>query len=320
MTTIVAGIPTNHVSDLFVRNTLLDQTESLQSQMLVTEQQLSSGQQYSVASQNPVAAMQIMSLQGMLAVNAQATTNVTTSQSYLSTTDSALSSVSKLLSQAQADATAVIGSTATDEERGAAAQQITQTIQQLMSTANEQFEGRYLFAGSNTSITPFTTSSGGAIQYNGNNESLTSFSDGNQLFDTNVTGAAAFRRSLHAGRRRGSQPDVDLQYAAERSPRRRRHRPQQHPDQRRQRPFERYRSQPREDHRRCRLPDSRQSAGRPAIASRSHRDGARHSTRPRSRPTELPGDQRRRQRHDGQRARHCRQQRHGQHPRERPEP
>ena len=37
MTSFVSGIPTNRVSDLFVQQTLLDQTEASQTQMLVTE-------------------------------------------------------------------------------------------------------------------------------------------------------------------------------------------------------------------------------------------------------------------------------------------
>ena len=133
-----------------------------------------------------------MSLQSLLDANKQMTTNVTTNQSYLSTTDAALSNMSNLLSQAQANALAVVGSNATAEQRSAAAQQIDQTIQELMNIGNQQFEGRYLFAGSNVNVTPFTTTASGAIQYNGNDQSLSSFSDSNQLFDTNVTGAEAF--------------------------------------------------------------------------------------------------------------------------------
>ena len=192
MSLSISGMPTNRISDLFVQQTLLDQTEASQSQMLTTENELSSGKQLSVASQDPVAAMRIMNLQSLLDANVQMTTNVTANQSYLSTTDSALSNVSNLLSQAQANALAVMGSSATDEQRSAAAQQIQQAIQELTNIGNQQFEGRYLFAGSNVNVAPFTTTASGAIQYNGNDQSLSSFSDSNQLFATNVTGDAAF--------------------------------------------------------------------------------------------------------------------------------
>ena len=61
-----------------------------------------------------------------------------------------------------------------------------------MNIGNQQFDGRYLFAGSNTTVAPFTTTASGDIQYNGNNKNLTSFSDVNLTFATNVTGAEAF--------------------------------------------------------------------------------------------------------------------------------
>ena len=192
MSLSISGMPTNRISDLFVQQTLLDQTEASQSQMLTTENELSSGKQLSVASQDPVAAMRIMNLQSLLDANVQMTTNVSTNQSYLSTTDSALSNMSNLLSQAQANALAVMGSSATAEQQDAAAQQIQQAIQELTNIGNQQFEGRYLFAGSNVNVAPFTTTASGAIQYNGNDQSLSSFSDSNQLFASNVSGDAAF--------------------------------------------------------------------------------------------------------------------------------
>jgi flagellar hook-associated protein 3 len=188
----VSGIPTSRVSDMYVQQRLLDQMQSDQTAMLNLETELSSGNQYTAASQNPIAAMQIMSFNSLLATNAQMTSNVTTDQSYLSTTDTALSNISNLLTQAQADATGVIGSTSTAEARGAAVQEITQTIDQLMNIGNQQYSNQYLFAGSDTAVTPFTATAGGDVQYNGNDQSLSSFSSVNQLFATNVSGAEAF--------------------------------------------------------------------------------------------------------------------------------
>ena len=57
MSLSISGMPTNRISDLFVQQTLLDQTEASQAQMLATENQLSTGKELSAASQDPVAAM-----------------------------------------------------------------------------------------------------------------------------------------------------------------------------------------------------------------------------------------------------------------------
>ena len=188
----ISGIPTNRVSDQYIQQTLLDQVDSAQSAMLSIENQLSSGKQMTAGSQNPVATMQIVNLNSQLAANSQMTTNVTANQAYLSTTDTALSNIASLLSQAQSQALSVVGSTATDQQRSAVAAELSQTVQELMNIGNQQFDGRYLFAGSDTAVAPFTTTSGGLIQYNGNNQNIDSFLDSNLTFPTNVTGAAAF--------------------------------------------------------------------------------------------------------------------------------
>ena len=62
----------------------------------------------------------------------------------------------------------MIGTTATDAQRTAAAEQINQIIQQLVNTGNQQFDGRYLFSGSETAVQPFNTLANGDVQYAGN--------------------------------------------------------------------------------------------------------------------------------------------------------
>ena len=188
MSLSISGIPTSNISDLYVQQRLLDELNASQNDMLNIENELSTGKAVSVASQDPIAAMRIMNLQSQLSVNQQMATNISANQAYMTTTDSAMSSMSNLLSQAQATALSVMGTDVTDQQRSAAAEQIQQDIQALMNLGNEQFNGRYLFGGSNTTVAPFTTLANGDIQYNGNNQELTSFSAANTQFDSNVTG------------------------------------------------------------------------------------------------------------------------------------
>ena len=85
----------------------------------------------------------------------------------------------------------VIGSTATDAQRSAAAQQVEQAIQQLLNTGNQQFRGRYLFSGSENAVEPFQ-SVGDVVEYAGNEQRLSSYQDLNLLFDTNLNGNEVF--------------------------------------------------------------------------------------------------------------------------------
>ena len=132
-----------------------------------------------------------MDLQRLFERKAQIKTNLQTNQSYLSATDSALSSVSDLLNEARGLAPSASGSTITDDQRATAAQQIDSILQQLVNTANEQFNGRYLFAGSKTGVQPFSLAAG-YVQYQGNDTTLQSYSDIDLLFPTNVSGSDVF--------------------------------------------------------------------------------------------------------------------------------
>ena len=78
-----------------------------------------------------------------------------------------------------------------------AAQVVSSAIQQLTDIGNQSFNGRYLFSGSEAGTVPFQ-SQGPYVNYVGNDEELSSLSDVNQLFQTNVTGADAFG-ALSAG-------------------------------------------------------------------------------------------------------------------------
>src|SRR5256885_2184184 len=78
-----------------------------------------------------------------------------------------------------------------DAIRQAAVQQVKQAITQLLDTANQQFRGRYLFAGSRLSGAPFTNTDAGVV-YNGNAGSLDSFVDLGLPYATNASGADVF--------------------------------------------------------------------------------------------------------------------------------
>jgi len=60
-----------------------------------------------------------------------------------------------------------------------------------MQIGNQLFRGRYLFAGSNTVVQPFVETQAGIV-YQGDQRTISSYSDINALFNTNVTGDAAF--------------------------------------------------------------------------------------------------------------------------------
>ncbi|NLS96007.1 MAG: hypothetical protein GXX96_28045 [Planctomycetaceae bacterium] len=191
MTSII-GIPNTRVSDLFVRRRLMQQVQFDQTEMFRLQIQLSTGRRFERPGEDPVSAGRIMSLQSLLERKEQVRTNLTTNQSFLSATDVAMSNISGMVADVRGAALAVIGTTASEEQRSAAAMQVNEAILQLMDAGNQNFRGRYLFAGSTTLVRPFEMVGQGAVSYNGNEDTLLSYSDVDLLFETNVTGSYVF--------------------------------------------------------------------------------------------------------------------------------
>jgi flagellar hook-associated protein 3 FlgL len=188
----VIGIPTSRVSDLFVRQRLMRQIQQDQLDLYRIEEQLSTGRRINMPSEDPVAAMQVVSLQRLLEQKTQARTNLDTNQSFLSATDSAVSSISDLMAEVRGVALGVIGTTSNDTQREVAATQVFQALQQLVNIGNQSFRSRYLFSGSLTGVSPFEFLADGTVKYLGNDEHLYSYGDVDLLFQTNLTGNEVF--------------------------------------------------------------------------------------------------------------------------------
>ncbi len=189
--TAIAPVPISRISSLLASQRLDAQIQSDQIGLQQLETQISTGQQLVLPSDDPAAAAQATSLQRLIQQNTQIQTNLSTNQSYLSQTDTALGDVSNLLNSASSTALSALNATSSPAQLQADAQTIQSAIQQLVDIGNQSFNGRYLFAGSNVGSAPFAMQ-GNNVVYSGNNQALNSFSDINQLFQTNVTGAQAF--------------------------------------------------------------------------------------------------------------------------------
>ena len=190
--TSISGVPTTRISDQFIRSRLLSQVQFDQSELFRLQTQLSTGKRIGAPGEDPVAAGRIMSLQSLLERKAQVQTNLTTNQSYLTSSDVAMSRVANLVSEVRGAAVAVVGTTASNEQRNAVALQVEQAARQLLDAGNHQFRGRYLFAGSATQARPFEFVGNNVVRYNGNENELLSYSDIDLLFATNVNGNDAF--------------------------------------------------------------------------------------------------------------------------------
>ncbi len=184
-------IPSGRTSDLLLQSRLLAQLQSNQLDLLRLQVQLSTGLRISAPSEDAPAARRAMDLQRILEQKQQVKSNLATSQSYLAASDSAISGVSQLLAQVRGTALSVSDDTSSATSRQAAIQEIRHTLEQLIDIGNHEFRGRYLFAGSRTTVLPFEMD-GQFVVYRGNEGGLSSYADVDLLQATSVPGTKVF--------------------------------------------------------------------------------------------------------------------------------
>ena len=188
----ILSIPNTRISDQFARQRLLSQLQADQINLLRLQTQLSTGRKFELPSEEPVAASRVIGLQRLIEQLAQTKSNLATSQSYLTATDATLSQVSGMMHDIRGQVISVIGTLTSDTQRRAIVNQVVEGLRQLIDTGNQQYRGRYLFAGSQTAVQPFETWNGEFVAYHGNESRLPGLAGNDLLFDTNLQGNEVF--------------------------------------------------------------------------------------------------------------------------------
>src|ERR1700744_1510158 len=150
-------------------STMLNQ----QSALANTQNQVTTGKRINVASDDPTGAAQALSLNHILASNAQYTSNIGAANTRLTTEGGALDSVTSLLDRARTLALNGINGSLSTSDRQNMATELTQIRDQLGQLHNTtDTNGAALFAGTSTTTAPFTKNADGSVIYNGNDGQL----------------------------------------------------------------------------------------------------------------------------------------------------
>ena len=168
--------------------------------------QLSTGKQLQDPSDDPARIAQDLTLHSAIDATNQQSTNVQSAVSELTTTDSALSSLTSVLQSARQ--LAIQGSTdnLTDQQRTAIGNQIDQLLQQSIAVGNTSYAGRYIFAGTTKTVNPPVQQQGNpiaAVQFLGNQQAQGQLVYNGQEFALSTTFQAAFNYKSADG-----SPDV----------------------------------------------------------------------------------------------------------------
>jgi flagellar hook-associated protein 3 FlgL len=153
--------------------------------------ELSSGKRVNRLSDNPFAAAQASRISSVMSENDQFVATNEQLRGKLQTTDSVLQAMIQSLDSAKSLSAQALSGTTTTESRAALATAVEGIRQEMLSAANTQFDGNYLFAGTKTSTTPFVDA-GGTVSYQGNNEIVYQRLDRSVVIQTNITGQNLF--------------------------------------------------------------------------------------------------------------------------------
>lgn len=130
---------------------------------------VSTGKRITNLSDDPVGLTQALDIKSVLSSTEQLERNIILGKSWLTASESALTSVQNLISDANALCVEMASATKGAAERASAANIIQNTIDEILSLANTEVNGRYIFAGTNTAVAPFNEDG----SYNGNDNPFT---------------------------------------------------------------------------------------------------------------------------------------------------
>jgi flagellar hook-associated protein 3 FlgL len=143
------------ITSSMMTRSLLSDINDVANRQDATRRQMSSGKQITKPSDDPYATARAMSLRTDLAGIKQHERNVQEAQSWMTVTDTTLSSITDLAQHARELVVQGATDTLPQTSRDAIADQIDQIIAGMKQEANSTYDGRYVLAGSRTNTKPY---------------------------------------------------------------------------------------------------------------------------------------------------------------------
>lgn len=139
-------------------------------------------------SDDPTGLAQVLNIESTLSNISQLQRNINAGKSWLTASESALTSVQDLISDTKALCVQMASATTGAAERASAAETVQNTLEEIVSLANTEINGRYIFAGSKTDSAPFSQTGG----YSGDNNPFTVKIGKNAAVEAGSDGEAVF--------------------------------------------------------------------------------------------------------------------------------
>lgn len=176
-----------------VSQNLLTALNNTEQRLATLQEEAATGRAFQVPSDHPGRVAQSLSLTNSLALVQQYQAAGQSATSQLNAADAALAEVQQLMIQMQSTAVQGANATQTPTDEAALIKTVNAAITGIQGIANTQYNGGYLFAGTNNQTAPLNTTTGA---WSGNNAAITFQIGSNTTVAVNVDGATLFPRLL----------------------------------------------------------------------------------------------------------------------------
>ncbi len=156
------------------------------------QNQMATGQRVNNPSDDPLATNEGMRLDSMISKVNQYNRNIITGSSFLGLSDGVINNMNKLLTKAKSLTTASANEITTHEMQQANAVEIQSILSEIISLANAEEAGRYLFGGTQTQNAPYEVVGSRYVYYKGNEENINVQVDSATFMPINTTGEDVF--------------------------------------------------------------------------------------------------------------------------------
>jgi flagellar hook-associated protein 3 FlgL len=172
------------------RNLLAD-IRNLNESLNEVSRQISSGKKVTQLKDSPSGSAQLVSMTELQSDYDQYRSNVETGSYFLGVAESALNEVNNLVTSAYTKGSAATSETASADTRSALAVELRSMRDQIVTLANTEIKGTYIFAGTDVADAPYVQN-GDLITYRGNNEVNTVIVGKGLEMQQSVAGSAVF--------------------------------------------------------------------------------------------------------------------------------
>lgn len=146
------------VTQQSIYGTVVRQSNSSLSNLIATNLQSSTQKRINAPSDDPTGSVQVLDTRSTLSQLSRYQSNIKLADGWLSQGDSTLSSVSTLITSIKTLAEQASSGTVSQENRKEISAQVREYFEQLVTLANTQFNGNYIFSGQKTDTSSYVES------------------------------------------------------------------------------------------------------------------------------------------------------------------